>query len=200
MRYRNVVLLTFLCLPAMAQSTNPLVGSWERISLMRGTTQGQPPAAPEFLILSADGYFSESEIPEGREKVSKPLDQMTKEELVARYTRTAASRGTYTIQGNVLTRKHIADLNPSAEGSDQVRNFRFEGDILVLSAGGPGEVSAGGRGPGGRGAGAPGEAPAGGRGAGAAGETPAAGAQVAGRRGPGGAGGGLEARFKRMKQ
>jgi len=200
MRFRNVVLLTFLCLPAMAQGTNPLVGTWERISLLRGTTQGQPPAAPEFLIISADGYFSESEIPEGREKVSKPLDQMTKEELVARYTRTAASRGTYTIQGNVLTRKHIADLNPGAEGSDQVRNFRFEGDILVLSAGGPGEVSAGaGRGPGGRGAGAPGEAPAGGRGAGAAGETPAAGAQAGGRRGPGGGGGGLEARFKRMK-
>ena len=195
MRSRNVVLLTFLCLPAMAQSTNPLVGTWERISLMRGTTQGQPPAAPEFLIISADGYFSESELPEGREKVNKPLDQMTKEELVARLTHVAASRGTYTIQGNVLSRKHVADLNPSAEGSDQVRNFRFEGDILVLSAGGPGEVSAAaGRG---RGAGAPGEAPAAGRGAGAVGETPAAGAQAGGRRG--GGGGGLEARFKRMK-
>src|SRR4051812_44504804 len=151
MRSRTGVLVIFLCLPAMAQSSNPLVGVWERISLMRGTTQGQPPAAPEFLIISADGYFSESELPEGREKVSKPLDQMTKEELVARFTRTAASRGTYTIQGNVLTRKHIADLNPSAEGSDQVRNFRIEGDILILSAGGPGEVSGAGRGPGGPG-------------------------------------------------
>jgi hypothetical protein len=127
-----------LCLPAIAQSTNPLVGVWERISLMRGSTQGQPPAAPEFLILTADGYFSESELPEGREKVNKPLDQMTKEELVARFQRTAASRGTYTIKGNVLTRKHIADLNPRAEGTDQVRNFRFDGDILVLSAGQPG--------------------------------------------------------------
>lgn len=178
MRSRSVVLFIFLCLPAMAQSTNPLVGVWERISLMRGTTQGQPPAAPEFLIISADGYFSESELPEGREKVNKPLDQMTKEELVARFQRTAASRGTYTIQGNVLTRKHIADLNPSAEGSDQVRNFRFDGDILVLSAGGPPQVSAAGRGTGGAEPGATG------------------GAQAGGRRG----GGGLEARFKRLKQ
>src|SRR3982751_3101641 len=112
MRSRSVVLSIFLCLPVMGQTTSPLVGAWERTSLMRGTTQGQPPAAPEFLIISADGYFSESELPEGREKVSKPLDQMTKEELVARFARTAASRGTYTIQGNVLTRKHIADLNP----------------------------------------------------------------------------------------
>ena len=116
MRSGNAVLGVLLCLPAMAQSANPLVGVWERISLMRGTTQGQPPAAPEFLIISADGYFSESELPEGREKVNKPLEQMTKEELVARFQRTAASRGTYTIQGNVLTRKHIADLNPSSEG------------------------------------------------------------------------------------
>jgi hypothetical protein len=176
MRSRSVLLFLSLCLPAFAQSTNPLVGVWERISLLRGTTQGQPPAAPEFLVITADGFFSESELPEGREKVSKQLEQMTQEELVARFKRTAASRGTYTIQGNVLTRKHIADLNPSAEGSDQVRNFRFEGEILVLSAGGPGEVSAGGRG------------------AGATGGTPAAG------RGPGGGGGGLEARFKRVKQ
>ena len=187
MRPRNVVLGIVLCLPVMAQSTNPLVGVWERISLKRGTTEGQPPAAPEFLIISADGYFSESELPEGREKVSKPLGEMTKEELVARFQRTAASRGTYTIQGNVLTRKHVADLNPSAEGNDQVRNFRFEGDILVLSAGGPGEVSAGGRGAAGGERGGRGGAPAGG-------------APAGGRGGPGGRGGGLEARFKRLKQ
>jgi len=138
MRSGIAVLFVCLCLPAMAQDANPLVGVWERISLLRGKTEGQPPAAPEFLIISADGYFSESELPEGREKVSKPLDQMTKEELVARFQRTAASRGTYTIQGNTLSRKHIADLNPSAEGSNQVRNFRFEGDILVFYTGAPG--------------------------------------------------------------
>src|SRR5450755_2547375 len=57
----------------MAQSTNPLVGVWEGISLMRGTTEGQPPAAPEFLIVSADGYFSESELPDGRDKVNDLL-------------------------------------------------------------------------------------------------------------------------------
>jgi hypothetical protein len=169
---------------------------------MRGGTEGQPPAAPEFLVLTADGFFMESELPEGRDKVNKPLDQMTKEELVARFARTAASRGTYTIQGNVLSRKHIADLNPGAEGSDQVRNFRFEGDILVLSAGGPGEVSGApaGRGRGGAEGGAQaGGAPAGGPPAGGA--APAGGAQgrgaQAGRGGRGG--GGLEARFRRVK-
>ena len=182
MHPRNAVLFLFSVLSAMGQSNNPLVGVWERISLMRGTTQGQPPAAPEFLIISADGYFSESEIPEGREKVTKPLEQMTKEELLDRYRRTAASRGTYSIQGNVLIRKHIADLNPNAEGSDQVRNFRFDGDILVLSAGGPGEVSAGGRGTGGAARGS------------------AGGSQESGRGAPAGRGGGLEARFKRLKQ
>jgi uncharacterized membrane protein YgcG len=188
MVFRNIALCALLCLPVMAQSTNPLVGVWERISLMRGGVEGQPPAAPEFLIVSADGYYSESELPEGRDKVSKPLSQMTKEELVARYERTAASRGTYTIMGNVFDRVHIADLNPGAEGTHQTRSFRFEGDILVLyvdagtGAGGPG----GGRGGSGRG---------GGRGGSGAG--PFAG----GRGGSGRAGGGgaLVVRFKRMK-
>jgi len=188
---RNLALCAFLCLPVMAQSTNPLVGAWERISLMRGTTEGQPPAAPEFLIVSADGYYCESELPEGRDKARKPLDQMTKEELVARYSRTAASWGTYTIVGNVFSRKHIMDLNPGAEGSDQTRNFHFEGDILVLTAGGPGDTPLGGRGGSGRGGGPQ----AGGRGG-------SGGLQAGGRGGSGrGRGGGaLVVRFKRMKQ
>ncbi|MEP6714264.1 MAG: lipocalin-like domain-containing protein [Terriglobia bacterium] len=161
---------------------------------MRGTTEGQPPAAPEFLVITADGYYSESELPEGREKVSKPLDQMTKEELVARYSRTAASWGTYTIVGNLLSRRHIMDLNPRAEGSDQARNFHFEGDILVLTAGGPGDTPSGARG--GRAGEGPqaGGPPAGGR----AGDGPQAGGRAGG--GPQGRGGALVVRFKRMKQ
>ncbi len=193
---RNLALYALLCLPVMAQATNPLVGAWERISLMRGTTEGQPPAAPEFLIISADGYYCESELPDGRDKVSKPLDQMTKEELVARYSRTAASWGTYTIAGNVLNRRHIMDLNPSAEGSDQTRNFHFEGDILVLTAGGPGDAPAGGRGGSGRGGG-----PFAGGGRGGSGGGFQAGARGgSGGAGRGGGGGALVVRFKRMKQ
>jgi hypothetical protein len=192
---RNLALCAFLCLPAMAQATNPLVGAWERISLMRGTNEGQPPAAPEFLVISADGYYSESELPEGRDKARKPLDQMTKEELVARYSRTAASWGTYTIVGNLLSRTHIMDLNPSAEGSDQARNFHFEGDILVLTAGGPGDAPAG-RG-GGRG-GSGGGPQAGGRGG--SGGGPQAGGRGGSGRGGFPGGGALVVRFKRMKQ
>ena len=196
MVFRNIVLGALLCLPAMAQSNNPLVGVWERISLMRGGVEGQPPAAPEFLVVSADGYYSESELPEGREKVTKPLNQMTKEELVARYERTAASRGTYTIVGNVFDRVHVADLNPGAEGTHQTRSFRFEGDILVLYVDATTGGGGGGRGGSGRGGGRGGSGGgpfAGGRGG--SGRGPFAG----GRGASGGGGGGLVVRFKRMK-
>ena len=188
MVFRNIVLCALFCLPVVAQGTNPLVGVWERISLMRGGVEGQPPAAPEFLIVSADGYYSESELPEGRDKANKPLNQMTKEELVARYERTAASRGTYTIVGNVFDRVHIADLNPGAEGSHQTRSFRFEGDILVLYVDTPAGGGRGGSG-GGRG---------GGRG-GSGGGTFAGGGRGASGGGPGGGGGGLVVLFKRLK-
>ena len=190
MVFRNIALCALLCLPVIAQSTNPLVGVWERISLMRGGVEGQPPAAPEFLVVSADGYYSESELPEGRDKTNKPLNQMTKEELIARYERTATSRGTYTIVGNVFDRVHVADLNPGAEGSHQTRSFRFEGDILVLY------VDAG-TGAGGRGGGRGGSGPfAGGRGG--SGGGPFAGGRGASGGGAGG-GGALVVRFKRMK-
>ena len=191
MVFRNIVLCTLLGLPVMAQGTNPLVGVWERISLMRGGVEGQPPAAPEFLIVSADGYYSESELPEGRDKANKSLNQMTKEELAARYERTAASRGTYTIVGNVFDRVHIADLNPGAEGSHQTRSFRFEGDILVLYVDTPAGGGRGGSGSGrGGGRGGSGGGPFAGGGRGASGGGPG---------GPGGGGGGLVVRFKRLK-
>jgi hypothetical protein len=134
MRLRMVVLCALFSLPISGQNPNPLVGVWERTSLMRGTTQGQPPAAPEFLIVTADGYFSQSEIPAERAKLSKPLDQMTKEELVARFKEVGASRGTYTIVGKTFIRKHVADINPGAEGNDQARDFRIEGDTLILTS------------------------------------------------------------------
>ena len=125
------VILSF---PALAQKPNPLVGTWERFSLKRGETVAQPPEAPEFLIVSADGFFSQTAIPAGRPKLQKPLEQMTKEELLNRFDQVAAARGVYTIVGNVFTRKFVSNLNPNAEGNEQIREFRIEGDTLILTS------------------------------------------------------------------
>jgi len=150
------------------------------------------------MVIGPDGYYCEAVLPEGRDKSGTPLNQMTKEELLARFSRTEASWGIYTITGNFLHRQHIMDLNPNAEGSNQDRNFHFEGDILVLTTGGPGDTPqaprGGGRGPSGGGF------PGGGRGGSGRGGGFGAGARGGSGAGRGGGGGALVVRFKRMKQ
>ena len=128
-----MALLAMTCSAAAAQ-TNPLVGAWIRISDINAQgVQQQPPSPAAFLILSADGFYSQTAIPEGRAKVNKPLEEMTKEELVARFNRVTDRRGTYTIVGNKLTRHDVSNTNPGAEGGDQIQLFRIAGDLLILT-------------------------------------------------------------------
>ena len=102
--------------------------------------QNPPPAA--FTMYSADGFYSQIAIPTGRAKVDKPLTDYTKEELLARFTRSEARRGRYTVPGNTLTRTYVATLNPNDEGRDpQVQRFRVEGGVLVLTSTSPGNKS-----------------------------------------------------------
>ncbi len=125
-----------------AQTQSPLVGAWERVSAinMERIAEGeivQPPSPVSFLMFSADGFFSQIGIPTGRPKVSKPLDQMTKEELLQRFNRLGARRGTYTVTGNRLSRKLVTNTNPNQDGIEQLQLFRIEGGILVLSSADP---------------------------------------------------------------
>jgi len=129
----GAILLIATASIASAQN-NPLVGAWIRMSDINAQgVQQQPPTPAAFLILSADGFFSQTAIPERRPKVDKPLEQMTKEELVARFNRVVGRRGTYTIAGNKLTRHDVSNINPSGEGTDQIQLFRLEGDTLILT-------------------------------------------------------------------
>lgn len=93
----------------------------------------QPPGPAAFVIFSANGYFSQTAIPTGRNKIDKPLDQMTREELLGRFQAVIARRGTYTVSGNRLTRKDVSHTNPNTEGSDAVQDFRIEGDFPILT-------------------------------------------------------------------
>ncbi len=91
MRVRIVVALLFVFVfaygaSALAQNQNPLVGSWERLSVKNDEgVDVQPPEPAAFVIFSADGYFSQTVIPTGRNKLKKPLEDMTKEELLNRF-------------------------------------------------------------------------------------------------------------------
>jgi hypothetical protein len=124
---------------AIAQGGQKLVGAWERFAMKDSTgadVRPLPPAA--FTIFSADGFYSQTAIPTGRAKVDKPLADYTKEELLARFNRSEARRGKYTVSGNTLTRTYESSLNPSDEGrAPQVQRFRIEGDVLILTSPSP---------------------------------------------------------------
>lgn len=113
----------------------PLTGAWERASLRDSAgTILQPPAPAAFAIYSANGFFSQTAIPTGRATIDKPLTEMTKEELLARFQRVSAMRGTCTVSGNRLTRKSLSSINPAQEGNELVQLFRIVGDTLILSS------------------------------------------------------------------
>ena len=116
---------------AAAQSANPLVGAWERFSQSRadGTPNPQPEA---FLIFCARGNFSQTTLPPDRPKLTKPLQEMTREELLARFQGVQARRGTYAVNGTTLIRIDVATLEPEEAGFKLVQEFRVEGDVLTL--------------------------------------------------------------------
>lgn len=144
MRLKLLAALVFLFVIAIgvtwspavnAQGQNALVGAWERVSLKNAEgAVTQPPAPAAFVIFSADGFFSQTAIPTGRKKLDKPVEQMTKEELVERFQRLEARRGTFTVAGNKLTRRSVSHGDSNQEGTEQTQEFRIEGGVLILTS------------------------------------------------------------------
>lgn len=117
---------------------NPLVGTWVRISLLRNSFSVQPPDAPLYVFFGSDGYWSMMEFPAGRPKVTKPLEQQTPQELSSRFDNMDGGYGTYTVFGQTVNRHHLGGISPGSDNeSDQLRAWRFEGNIMPLTGTGP---------------------------------------------------------------
>jgi hypothetical protein len=134
---RVLALCAFLVLPAAAQhpdfEVNPLVGTWERVSLLRNSLSVQPPDAALYLKFNADGYWSMMEMPDGRPKVNKPLEEMTKEELFQRFDKVEGGWGYYLVKRDVVNRIHDEDISPGREGLQHIREYIFEDKIMNLA-------------------------------------------------------------------
>ena len=118
-----------------APNQKAFVGTWERISIK--DTEGkalEERFVRSFLIFTADGHYSQNAFPAGREKITKPLKDITKEEILKGLEGATAVYGTYTIAGNKLTRKTIINIDPNREGTELAQMFRFEGDVLILTS------------------------------------------------------------------
>lgn len=134
MPFRLLICVVFaLAAPIVAVAQNPIVGVWERISWV--TSDGrtlQPPAFPSFTIFTADGFWSQMIIPPGRTKIDKPVEQLSREELVERFGKIEARYGIYSISGDRLTSIQKSNANPNLEGSVINQIVRMDGEILVL--------------------------------------------------------------------
>ncbi|MEX2301526.1 MAG: lipocalin-like domain-containing protein [Bryobacterales bacterium] len=134
---RRVALCALLVVPAAAQhadfEVNPLVGTWERVSLLRNSLSVQPPDAALYLKFNADGYWSMMEMPEGRPKVNKPLEEMTKEELFQRFDKVEGGWGYYIVKRDIVNRIHDEDISPGREGVQHIREYMFEDKIMNLA-------------------------------------------------------------------
>jgi hypothetical protein len=122
----------FRRLPAQSIKPHALVGTWERTSLAIDGKAAQPPAAPQFVILGEDGWFSQTQLPTGRKPAGKPLEQFTVDDYVKSYGGVGAARGTYSVDGDRLTRKHVADIDPGLVGHTDNAQFTLEGETLTL--------------------------------------------------------------------
>ncbi|MGH9386243.1 MAG: hypothetical protein ACRD2N_18360 [Vicinamibacterales bacterium] len=120
--------------PGPQCSAARLVGTWERVSLLRNALSVQPPDAPLFVKFGSDGYWSMMEMPDDRPKVDKPLEQLTTKELFARFDKVEGGQGTWTVKadGSVVTRRHVVNIAPGGENSNQDRLCWFEDEILAL--------------------------------------------------------------------
>ncbi len=143
--FRHARIIVVACLlvaaPAFSQTSTPpadpdcsasrLVGTWERISLLRNGLSVQPPDAPLFVKFGSDGYWSMMEMPD-RPQISKPLDQQTAKELWSRFERVEGGYGTWVTKGDIVTRRHLVNIAAGGEGNNQDRSCIFEGEIMAL--------------------------------------------------------------------
>ena len=100
-----------------------LVGTWERVSLLRNALSVQPPDAPLFVKFGADGYWSMMEMPDDRPKIAKPPDQMTAKELFDPFRQSRRRPGDLDGQGRrqrrdaAASRQHRAGRREQQPGS-----------------------------------------------------------------------------------
>jgi lipocalin-like protein len=123
--------------PTMADENTRLLGTWKLVSavseelatgqktnIYRGTPVG-------FITYGADGRVMTIIVDSDRKKPAANV--ATAAEAEALFRSMAAYAGTYTIRGNQVIHRPDASWNETWTGSDQIRDYRFEGERLLLA-------------------------------------------------------------------
>jgi hypothetical protein len=121
----------------MADDKTRLVGTWKLVSAVsEDLTTGQKTNIYKgtpvgFITYGADGRVMTIVVDSGRQKPAANV--ATAAEAEALFRSMAAYAGTFTIQGNRVIHRPDASWNETWTGTDQIRNYRFDGELLSLS-------------------------------------------------------------------
>jgi hypothetical protein len=123
--------------PSLADDTGKLIGTWKLVSavseelatgqktnIYKGTPIG-------FITYGADGRVMTIIVDSPRKKPSGAV--ATAVEAEALFRSMAAYAGTYTIEGNQVIHRPDVSWNETWTGTDQVREYKFDGERLILA-------------------------------------------------------------------
>jgi hypothetical protein len=123
-----IMLLAAAAAPIRAQSS--IVGVWQRV-IVDAKGQTEPDPAPMLLVYTDVGIYVQVSFRLDRQD-SRPLADLNADELRARFNGTSAQHGTYSVDGNRLTRRIVGSFTPINQGKEQVAYFKIDRDTLVM--------------------------------------------------------------------
>lgn len=136
---------------AQAQNRLPFEGAWEETSSVNPNRaggggnagregRGGASATPSETTPNAmrrsfiDGYYSLSNAADGRKPLTKPVPEMTKEELLNRFQSLQVQDGAYEViaPNRILLRRRVSQF-PQNHKTEQVMEWKVTGDQLSLT-------------------------------------------------------------------
>jgi len=139
-----------LIVKSEAQSRMPFEGVWEEISSVNpnragganagregreGRGGGQGTTTPNAMRRTfIDGYYSLSNAAGGRQPLTKPVPEMTKEELLNRFQSLQVQDGTYEViaPNRILIKRRVSQF-PQNHNTEQVMEWKVTGEQLSLT-------------------------------------------------------------------
>jgi hypothetical protein len=130
MRFWFTILLlaSSLTSSVLANDSATLVGTWKLVSFVNEFQDGSEPRRAYgnhptgYIIFTADGRFMSVVEAEGR----KPPEN--DEQRAAAFRSMIAYTGMYRVEGDKITTKVDVSWNPAWVGTEQIRNYRPEGN------------------------------------------------------------------------
>ena len=128
----TLLLASSLTTSALANDSAKVVGTWKLVSFVNEFQDGSEPRGAYgnrptgYIIFTPDGRMMAVVEAEGR----KPPEN--DEQRAAAFRTIIAYTGMYRLQGDKFTTKVDVSWNPAWVGTEQVRDYRLEGDQLKV--------------------------------------------------------------------